>query len=137
MRAALAGQVAAEIEDGVADELAGAVVGDVAAAVDLVDFYGFLGELVVRGEDVGAGGVAAEGEDGWVLKEDEGVADEAGFSGGDNLGLQAETFGVGDAAEMEEVDVHYGRFSRSRHIPLVIRNGCKLFCNSFGTGEMS
>ena len=35
--AALAGQVAAEVEDGVADELAWAVVGDVAAAVDLVN----------------------------------------------------------------------------------------------------
>ena len=36
VRALFAGPVAAQVDDGVADELAGAVVGDVAAAVDLV-----------------------------------------------------------------------------------------------------
>ena len=37
VRAFFAGQVAAQIDDGVADELAGAVIGDVAATVDLVE----------------------------------------------------------------------------------------------------
>jgi hypothetical protein len=50
--ALFAGEVAAEVEDGIADELAGAVVGDVAAAVDLVDGDAFAGEEVVGGEDV-------------------------------------------------------------------------------------
>ena len=109
VRAAFAGEVAAEVEDGVADELAGAVVGDVAAAVDFVDFYGSAGEQVVGGQDVGAGGVAAEGEDGWVFEEEERVADEVGFAGGYDFGLEAEAFGVGDAAELEEVDMHYRR----------------------------
>jgi hypothetical protein len=104
--ALFAGEVAPEVEDGVADELAGAVVGDVAAAVDLVDGDAFAGEKVVGGEDVGAGGVAAEGEDRGVFEEDEGVADEAGFAGGDDFGLDAEAFEVGDAAELEEMDVH-------------------------------
>ena len=36
-RAALAGPFAAQVEDGIADELAGTVIGDVAAAVDLVE----------------------------------------------------------------------------------------------------
>jgi len=98
--ALFAGEVASEIEDGVADELAGAVVRDVAAAVDLVDFDGFLGEGLVGGQDVGAAGVAAEGEDGGVFEEEEGVADAVGFAGGDDFGLEAEAFGVGDAAEI-------------------------------------
>ena len=54
VRALLAGEVAAQIEDGVADELAGAVVGDVAAAVDLVELDAALAEELVGGEDVGA-----------------------------------------------------------------------------------
>jgi hypothetical protein len=60
---------AAQVEDGVADELAGAVVGDVAAAVDLVDADAFAGEHFIGGEDVGAAGVAAQGEDGRVFEQ--------------------------------------------------------------------
>ncbi len=82
------------------------MVGDVAAAVDLVDGDAFAGEEVVGGEDVGAGGVPAEGKDGGVLEEDERVADEVGFAGGDDFGLDAEAFVVGDAARLEEVNVH-------------------------------
>ncbi len=52
--AALAGEVAAEVEDGVADELAWAVIGDVAATVDLMDLCTTGGELFLGGEDVGA-----------------------------------------------------------------------------------
>ena len=114
VRAAFAGQVAAEIEDGVADELAGAVVGDVAAAVDLVDLDAAAGKELVGGEDVGAGGVAAEGEDRRVLEEEERVADGAGFARGDDLSLDAQAFGVGDAAELEEVDVHDAARGRDR-----------------------
>ena len=65
-------------------------------------------EEVVGGEDVGAGGVAAEGEDGRVLEEEERVADFAGLARGDDALLDGEAFGVGDAAELEEMDVHAG-----------------------------
>ena len=54
MRAFLAGEVAAQIDDGIADELAGAVIGDVAAAVDLVELDAALRQEFVAGEDVGA-----------------------------------------------------------------------------------
>ena len=104
--AAFAGKVAAEVENGIADELAGAVVGDVAAAVDLVDFDAFGCESLVGEEDVGAGRVAAEGEDGRVLEEDQGVADFIRFAGSDDFGLDAQTFKVGDATKLEKVDVH-------------------------------
>ena len=104
--AAFAGEVAAEVKDGVADELARAVIGDVASAVDLVDFDAALGEEIVGREDVGAGGVAAEGEDRRVFEEEERVADGSRFARGYDIGLDAEAFGVGDAAELEEVDVH-------------------------------
>ena len=106
VRATFAGKVAAQVEDGVADELAGAVVGDVAAAVDLVELDAAAGEQFVGGEDVGAGGVAAEGENGRMLEQKERVADGAGLARGDDLGLDAQAFGVGDAAELEEMDMH-------------------------------
>ena len=70
MRTSLAGKIAAQVEDGVADELAGAVIRDVAAAVDLVDLDALLREEFVAGKDVGAGAVAAEREDGWMLEEE-------------------------------------------------------------------
>ena len=108
MGAALAGQVAAEVEDGIADELAGAVVGDVAATINLVDLNAFFYEKLIGCEDVGAGGVATEGEDGRVLEEEQGVTDLLRFASRDYLGLDAEAFGVGDAAELEEEDVHLG-----------------------------
>ncbi len=38
MRTMLAGKIATKIEDGIADKLARAVIGDVSAAIDLVDF---------------------------------------------------------------------------------------------------
>ena len=50
MRSTLSGKVAAEIEDWVADELSGAVIGDVSAAVDFVDFNTLLREQLVRRE---------------------------------------------------------------------------------------
>ena len=49
-----------EVEDWVADDLAGAVVGDVAAAVGFAEFDAVLGEELWAGEDV-AGGRSAAG----------------------------------------------------------------------------
>jgi prepilin-type processing-associated H-X9-DG protein len=95
-----AGEITAQVEDGVADELAGTVVRDVTAAVDLVDLDAFAGEELVGSEDVGTGGVAAKGQNGWVLKQKECVTYSASFARCDDLGLDAQTFGVGDTAEI-------------------------------------
>jgi hypothetical protein len=64
------------------------------------------GQPFIAGEDVGAGRVAPEGDYGWVFEEDERVADRASLARGDHPGLDGEGFGVGDATELEEVDVH-------------------------------
>jgi len=95
---------AAEIEDGVADELAGAVVGDVPAAVDFVKGDTAAQEELIGGEDVGAAGVAAEGENRGVFEEEEGVLDVTGQAQGRDLCLNAEGFVVGNAAEVEVLD---------------------------------
>ena len=104
VRTALAGKIAAEIEDGIADELAGAVIGDVSAALGLVNFNVFVGELRIGSEDVGAGGIASKREDGRVLKQQKRVRDEAGFARGDDFGLEAQAFRVADATEMKEIE---------------------------------
>lgn len=41
-----------------------------------------------------------------MFEQEEGVADLPGLACGDDLLLEGEAFCVGDAAEMEEVDVH-------------------------------
>ena len=63
----------AQVDDGVADELAGAVVGDLAAAVGLVDGDAQCCYLVVRGEQVLVAAKAAAGVDVGVLQHQEGV----------------------------------------------------------------
>jgi hypothetical protein len=92
---------AAEVKDGVADELAGTVVGDVAAAVDVVEGDTTAREQFIGGQDVGAIGVAAKGENGGVLEEEEDVFNTALEAEVDQLGLEAKAFVVGDAAEIE------------------------------------
>ncbi len=104
--AALVRQVAAQVEDGIADELAGAVVRDLAATVGLVDLDAFAREQFVAGDNVRSCGIAAERENRWVLHEEQGVTDGAGLARGDDLVLEAQAFGVGDAAELEQMQMH-------------------------------
>ncbi len=66
---------AAQIEDGVADELAGTVIGDIAAAVDFVEGDAARSEHLVGGENIGAVGVAPQREHGRMLEQQQRVAD--------------------------------------------------------------
>jgi hypothetical protein len=97
----LAGQVTAQIDDGVANELAGAMIGDVAATVDLVELNAALLQELIRCEDVGATGIPAECKYRRVLKQKKGIADEVLLTCCDDLLLDREGFGIGDATEME------------------------------------
>jgi hypothetical protein len=99
--AALVREVAAEIEDGVADELAGAVIGDLAAAIGLVDLDTFTCEQLVARENVRSCGIAAEREDGSMFHQEQRVADRSDLACGDDLVLKAQAFGVWNAAELE------------------------------------
>ena len=65
----------ANVHDGIADQLTGAVVGDLAAPVDLVDGDSGAGEGVAVEEDVSHAASAAEGVDVGVLEQEHGVAD--------------------------------------------------------------
>ena len=77
MRTLLAGKIAAQIDDGVADQLAGAVIGHVAAAIDLVQLHAAAGEQFVAGNDVRAMRVAAQRDDRWMLQQQQRIGDQA------------------------------------------------------------
>jgi len=106
MRTAFAGEVAAEVEDGIADKLAWAVIGYVTTAVDLMDLDATAGEEFVGGEDIGACCIATKREHRRMFEQEECVADDASLARCDHLGLEAQAFGIGNAAELEEMDVH-------------------------------
>ena len=80
------------------------MVGDIAAAIDLVDLNAFAGEQIIGGEDVGAGGIATEGQDGRVLHQKQGVAQAASFASLDDLTHVAQTFRIGNAAELYQME---------------------------------
>ena len=87
-----------EIEDGVADDLSGAVVGDVAAAVGFVEGDVHLGQQAVAGAEMFFFSVAAQGDDVGVLAEEQDVGDGASFAGFDELILERAGWGVGQEA---------------------------------------
>src|SRR6266849_5869431 len=100
---------AVEIEDRIADDLAGAVIGDVAAAVGFAKFDTFLTKDVFGSEKIFLAGVAAEGEDVGMFTEEEDVVDGAGLAGGDDTLLEGVGFGPGDEAEVGGEEGWHGR----------------------------
>jgi len=58
---------AAQVKDGVADQLTGTMISDVAAAVDLVEGYAAAGQQLIRGQNVAAIGIASKSENRRVL----------------------------------------------------------------------
>lgn len=79
---------AIEIEDRITDELAGAVIGNITAAIGFSKLDSFLAKNMFGGEEIFLAGVAAEGEDVRVLAEEKDVFNPSGFAGGDNALLE-------------------------------------------------
>ena len=92
--------VLGKIEDRIADDLAGTVIGDVAAAVAGMKFDVLLREQSVGDAQIVAGAVAAERDDMGVLAEEQHVGDGASFAGSDELPLQFVRRGVGDQPQI-------------------------------------
>ena len=95
--------VVAEVEDGVADELAGAVIGALAAAIDFDDGMRESGGLAEAGLVAGA----ADGVNGMVFEEEEGGVGVRCVEEGVDVGL-LEGVGVlpGDLAEVLDGEEH-------------------------------
>lgn len=101
--------VGAKVDDGIGDGLARAVVGGVAAAVGF-DEVDASGGILLGGEvEVGSVAVAADGDDGVVFEEEEGVFDGARLALFGEFALQRPGLAVGEAAEvayLEEAGWH-------------------------------
>ena len=106
VRSLLAGEITAQIKDGVADELAGAVVGDVSATVDDVQLDAFAGEEIVGGKDVVTLCIAAKGQDRRMLEQNQRVANLIGLASSDQSLLDRKAFRVRDPTEREKMDDH-------------------------------
>jgi len=102
-----------EIENGVADDLAGAVIGDVAATVGFAELDILLAQDIFGGEEIFLVGVSAERQNVRVFAEEEDVVDDAGFSGGDKALQEGVGVGPGEEAEVGcEKGVHAGHWSK-------------------------
>ncbi len=82
------------------------MVGNVSAAIDLVQFHSALCEQLVADQNVGAMRIAAEGQHGRMFQQEQRVANKLLLPCSDDLLLDGHGFRIRDAAEMEEVDVH-------------------------------
>ena len=87
-----------KIKDGVADDLAGAVIGDVATAVGFVEGDIHLREQVIAGAEIFFFSVAAQRDYVRVLAEEQDVGNGAGLAGFDELLLERACWGVGQHA---------------------------------------
>ena len=95
----------AQGQDRIGDQLARAVIGDLAAALDPDDLDPPPGEQVGLRPDERLVGMAAEGQDGGVLEEQELVGDRPGDPRVDELALQRPGGAVVDPAEPVDVDL--------------------------------
>ncbi len=82
------------------------MIGDVAAAVDLMNLNAAIRQKLVARKNVGAAGVAAERQHRRMLQQEEGVADAVLVACFDEQPLQFQTFGVRNPAELEKIENH-------------------------------
>jgi len=97
---------AAEVEDRIADELAGTVIGDVSATIDFVKRDTVFGEQLIRCEDIGSAGIASEGENRRVFEEKERVVDKTSEAHGCDFCLEPKSFVVAYAAKVKVLNHH-------------------------------
>ncbi len=93
-----------KVEDWVADDLSGAVKGNVAAAIAFVKLDATLGQEFGRCNHIGSFRIAPESNDGGVFQQQQHVADLLRFSQFNQLLLQAQASGVVNGAELDERD---------------------------------
>ena len=81
---------AAQIDDRITDQLTRAMIGDVPAAVDLVDFHSSASEQFVASQDVLSLRISAEGEDWRMFEQQQSIADALLMTQLDELPLESQ-----------------------------------------------
>jgi hypothetical protein len=93
-----------QIEDGISDDLAGPVEGDVATAVAFEEFDTALGKEFRRRDHVGCFCIAAQRYDRRMFQQKQDIADFFFLAESDKLALQAKAGCIIDCAELDERD---------------------------------
>jgi hypothetical protein len=106
MRAFFPRKIAAQIDDGISDELPWTVVRYVAATIDLVQFNSALYKQVIIGENVRAMGVAPKRQHRRVFQQKQRVTDEVLFARCNNLLLDGKRLSKRNTPESKKIDVH-------------------------------
>ena len=106
----------AEVDDRVADQLPGRVVGDVAAARHLEQLDPARGQRVLGDEQMLAARAAPERDDRGVLEQQQRVAALAAPTRRDQLVLERERIAVGDLSELLHRERHNARGGNSQAI---------------------
>src|SRR5256885_13652461 len=91
-----------EIQDGIADDLAGTMVGDIATAAAVVKLDAFLPQYLLAHEQVFTLAIASLGDDVGMLAQEKNVFDGADFARCDSAFLQRAGVGVTDEAEIDD-----------------------------------
>jgi hypothetical protein len=95
---------AAQVKDGVANELTGTVIGDITTPVDLVERHASAGQKLIRCQNVAAVGIAAKSKHRRMLEQKQDVANAALKPQRCDLRLEPEAFVVADATEIKALD---------------------------------
>ncbi len=95
---------ARQIQNGVADDLTGTMIGYISAAIGEVKFHILLAKNMVRSEQILALAIAAESDDVRMFAEKEHVIDRTTFAGGYDALLQCVSVGVGNEAEVDDLE---------------------------------
>ena len=90
-----------QVEDGIADDLSGAVEGDVAAAVAFEELDSALGEGFGRSDYVCCFRVTSQCNDGFMFEQQQDIANLVSFAQVDQLLLQAQAGGIVNGAELD------------------------------------
>src|ERR1700679_1058768 len=106
-------QVAAQVEDGITRQLAGPVIRNVSATVDLMDLDAALSQRLIASKNVRARRIPPDRKHRRMLHQHKRVANRASLSRSNHLRLNAQSFSIGNAAELEQMNVHANRYSPS------------------------
>src|SRR5689334_9599311 len=93
-----------EVEDGIADKLAGTVKRNVATSVGFDDFNSFSGQEIARGDYILSAGVAPQCNDGRMFQQQQRVANASFFYQVYDRLLKPETSLIVHAAKVKHID---------------------------------
>jgi hypothetical protein len=98
-----------EVENGIADDLAGTVIGDIAAAIGRMKFDAVLAQKVLGNAQVLAFAVAAESNDVGMFAKEQEIGGRADFARSNQALLERRGFAVSDPSEIKRSTIFHGR----------------------------